>query len=353
MKTPDKKSRKSGANASAGKAGSTEKKANFDKAFIDRLDELIRQAGGQSAMARKIGMSLGGLQGYLAGGQPTRPVLIKIADVTGVRLEWLMTGEGPKYSEFAELAHRAQFLIDRLGGPEAAAAKSQLRIEYLQRMVSGSALPDSTYLHGIKQLASAADVDVVWLRSGTGSAPDGFVPLPPQVSATRELWASGVAGPRTKRPSSDLGAGRAAPALSDEFVFVPRYDIEASAGPGALLDQEKVVDHLAFKEDFVRRTLRADPKKLVLITGIGDSMEPTIRSGDLLLVDTGVTHFLDDAIYVISIDGALYVKRIQRFFGGAVAVKSDNAAYVEQTLSPGEAEAVRVAGRVRWIGRLI
>ena len=47
------------------------------------------------------------------------------------------------------------------------------------------------------------------------------------------------------------------------------------------------------------------------------------------------------------------MKRVQRFFGGAVVVKSDNAAYVEQTLSRTEATQVFVAGRVRWIARMI
>ena len=141
--------------------------------------------------------------------------------------------------------------------------------------------------------------------------------------------------------------------LDDGFVLVPRYDIEASVGPGTFASEERVVDHLAFKADFIRRVLHADPRHLVLISAVGDSMEPGIRSGDLLLVDTGCAQFLDDAIYVVALGGILMVKRVQRFFTGAVTVKSDNPSYVEQTLSPDEVEEVHVAGRVRWIGRLI
>lgn len=137
------------------------------------------------------------------------------------------------------------------------------------------------------------------------------------------------------------------------FVMIPRYDVQASAGPGMFADQEQVIDYMAFQRGWVRRVLRANPDDLVLISAEGDSMEPAVRSGDLLLVDTAVTAFRDDAIYVVVLAGKLLVKRVQSFFDGAVTIKSDNAAYVEQTIASEEVDQIQVAGRVRWIGRLI
>ena len=134
---------------------------------------------------------------------------------------------------------------------------------------------------------------------------------------------------------------------------MPRYDVEASAGPGAFAETEDVVDFMAFREDWVRRTLRVDPASLVLITAVGDSMEPAIRAGDLLLVDRSVDRILDDAIYVLAIAGRLIVKRVQQFLNGAVTIKSDSDSYVDETIAPEEIDQIRVAGRVRWIGRLI
>jgi phage repressor protein C with HTH and peptisase S24 domain len=151
----------------------------------------------------------------------------------------------------------------------------------------------------------------------------------------------------------DHQSERALPQLGRDFVLVPRYDVEASAGAGALTVAENVVDYMAFQEGWVRRTLGLDPERLALISAKGDSMEPTIRAGDLLLIDTSVIEVEDDAIYILVMDGHLMVKRLQRFVGGVVAVKSDNAAYVEQTLNAADlASHARIAGRVRWIGRL-
>lgn len=51
--------------------------------------------------------------------------------------------------------------------------------------------------------------------------------------------------------------------------------------------------------------------------------------------------------------GELVAKRVQQLFSGAVTIKSDNDAYDDERLEPAEAEQLTVAGRVRWIGRII
>ncbi|MCB9979265.1 MAG: helix-turn-helix transcriptional regulator [Rhodospirillales bacterium] len=60
--------------------------------FAQRVRKLVDEAGGQTALARKTGMSPGAIQRYLRGGDPTRAVLIRMAQVCGVSLEWLVYG---------------------------------------------------------------------------------------------------------------------------------------------------------------------------------------------------------------------------------------------------------------------
>ncbi len=53
---------------------------------------MCEKAGGQNALARKLDMSLGAVQRYLHGGEPTRQVLMKMSETCGVSLDWLVYG---------------------------------------------------------------------------------------------------------------------------------------------------------------------------------------------------------------------------------------------------------------------
>lgn len=135
------------------------------------------------------------------------------------------------------------------------------------------------------------------------------------------------------------------------FLLVPRYDVAASMGKGAIIHNEQVVDHLAFREQWVRTELSANPKNLVLISAIGDSMEPTLRAGDLLLIDRSTAGVKQDAIYAFAINGELRVKRMQLKIDGSVMVKSDNPQYDAEFLTSEQIAALRIVGRVVWSGR--
>ncbi len=67
-----------------------------DDDFIARLRWLAERAGNASALVRQAGISPSGFQKYLGGAEPSRRVLIALAEAGGVTLEWLMTGRGPR-----------------------------------------------------------------------------------------------------------------------------------------------------------------------------------------------------------------------------------------------------------------
>ncbi|MFV0600947.1 MAG: S24 family peptidase [Brachymonas sp.] len=140
---------------------------------------------------------------------------------------------------------------------------------------------------------------------------------------------------------------------TDEFIHVPRYDVQASAGNGSLVHDESVVDHLAFKRDWVVRTLGLDPKRLALIDVAGDSMSPTINDGDLILLDTRPAQSRTEGIYVINLGGSLLVKRIRMRLSGVVDVVSDNERYGTETISGEQLTSLQIVGRVVWQGRRV
>ena len=150
--------------------------------------------------------------------------------------------------------------------------------------------------------------------------------------------------------SHDRGAGRsisvagAAP-LRREWLDIPRLDIAASAGPGALTSVEAPLGSMRFSARWLREQ-GFDAAMLSAIRVSGDSMEPLLRDGDEILVDC-TPRPLRDGIHVVRVDGTLLVKRVQTGIPGRVMLESENTAYRPVALAPAEVEVI---GRVVWKG---
>ena len=87
-----------------------------------------------------------------------------------------------------------------------------------------------------------------------------------------------------------------------------------------------------------------------MITVRGDSMAPTLRDGDEILVDEGdAATRLRDGVYVLRMDDALLVKRLAMGPSRrSMRVCSDNPAYLDwPDCDPADFDIV---GRVVWSG---
>jgi phage repressor protein C with HTH and peptisase S24 domain len=135
-----------------------------------------------------------------------------------------------------------------------------------------------------------------------------------------------------------------------DLVLIPTYNVNASAGDGVEVPgDEEVVGRFAMP----RRWLSAkglNQSTLVMVTARGDSMEPTVRDGDILLVDRNVARLSGDGIYLMERDNDLFCKRLQKGFDGGVTIMSDNTRYAPQHLGPELAASLNVIGLVVWIG---
>lgn len=173
-------------------------------------------------------------------------------------------------------------------------------------------------------LAKAGQVSVQWLATGQQA------PVPARLDDSK---------------SGDLGAR--------DFAFIPRLEVEASAGGGSLAANEDTDDVLAFRRDWLRRT-GVNPNSARVLRARGDSMEPTIRDGDILLVDASIDRVIDEGIYVVVLAGLVLVKRLEVKRDGTVILKSDNGArYGEERIPKDETADLAVVGRVMWFGRAI
>lgn len=134
----------------------------------------------------------------------------------------------------------------------------------------------------------------------------------------------------------------------DAYCYVPLYDVHASAGHGSLIDEEQVIDRLAFKKDWMKGEMGLNPQKCCLIHVTGDSMEPTLHKKDVVMLDCSHTIYREDGIYCLRLDGGLLVKRVQRINSSQVKIISDNAVYQPYIL---DLVDVQFIGLAVWIGK--
>lgn len=146
--------------------------------------------------------------------------------------------------------------------------------------------------------------------------------------------------------------GLEVPQPEPEFISIPRYGAELSAGGGAINTTEPVLDFIPFTADFLADRLgRDDVEGLVMVKAAGESMEPTITDGDLVMVDT-TDQKHRAGIFAFLLSGESYVKRLEWIDQG-VTIISDHPAYPARALSEDEAFVgdFELIGRVRWVGR--
>lgn len=140
------------------------------------------------------------------------------------------------------------------------------------------------------------------------------------------------------------------PPPAPTIKFLP---LKASAGGGAVVLQESRgidldMDALAAKVFRVRR------KHIRLMEIKGESMLPTLAHGDFVIIDTSQPMADDepanDKVYVISINGDLYVKRALWVDAETLEWRSDNGElqYAPIVLRRHELNDVQVIGRVIW-----
>lgn len=223
-------------------------------------------------------------------------------------------------------------------------------------------------MSNLAEIARAGDVTADWLATGEepksrtmlsriglardavvlfsqrrSTVPNQVLPTLMQEAAEYQLDVQGL--------EERHGAEYPPPSVVGDFVMVPRYDVSGSAGHGSLISSEQIVDYLAFKAEWVRNSLGVQRKNLVLISVKGDSMQPTLSDGDLILIDRSRGEIEDSGVYAIQLKEALMVKRVQRHLDGSLTVMSDNGKYAPEKLAAGDGAALVVVGRVVWVGR--
>lgn len=135
------------------------------------------------------------------------------------------------------------------------------------------------------------------------------------------------------------------------IVKIPYFkDTYASAGNGAI-NYDEVPIIMELDADFLRVFLQITTpfKNMHIINAKGDSMEPTIKDGELLYINPIANEggINSGSIYVINFDGDVLVKRVDKNpITKALTLISDNQKYKPIDIDKENLELCQVVGRV-------
>ncbi|MDO6682957.1 MULTISPECIES: S24 family peptidase [unclassified Oceanobacter] len=216
--------------------------------------------------------------------------------------------DNKKSMEFlTQLGQRISTMADLVGGKKKLADAAGISESQLYRCIKGAS---ATTVEPLVAMAKAANVSIEWAISGEGL----MQACPDQKTA------------RIDTPT---------PCHTGSLPLCDKHTTCAEFAPP---------NHWAKQRGLNDQSLR-------LITARGDSMEPTITNGSLVLIDTGNTSLEDGYLYALREDTFEVIRRIQRKPGQGIWLLTDNTHYTDILLAADDINPLGIIGRVVWIGR--
>lgn len=133
--------------------------------------------------------------------------------------------------------------------------------------------------------------------------------------------------------------------------FIPRIDSHLKNGTGSIKDRMQVIEHIPFTEDYLRKFARHTKLDgLIMLEMIGDNMEPTIKNGEMVMIDIHDTQ-VSGALMALSYENCAYVKRLHKLPGGIDIVSDNKTLYPSHHVKNTDFNQQGIIGRVCWIGK--
>lgn len=219
-----------------------------------------------------------------------------------------------------EVGDRIKAVILAVGGPIRAGEIAGVSNDTVANWRDGKAKPS---FFGLASIAVAAGRSVDWVLFGPPTA-DARVPAAAGFDEGDEV---------------------------SDFTLVPRVGVSASAGHGLVALAEEITERLAFKTDWLRE-MGLSPKYCGLLTCSGDSQDPVIKDGALMLVDLRPDQQVRSGnFYIVVLDGDVLVKLVNRRVDGTVELISHNPAYPKEVIDSQQLDKLTIPGRVVWAGQ--
>lgn len=249
--------------------------------------------------------------------------------------------------------------IDQWGAGARLAEIAKVTPKASSKWLNGESLPGPAKMSAV---ADALGVKIEWLQHGAGDEPS-FSKLPTvEISATEQPSQSAAAIVRNMLAQQGKGLTEDArrrllavaeaddgggaieidyyrPGAMGDEVWIAHYDVRAAMGGGQIPhDYPEIFQDVRVSPQHLRE-MGVEFKEhfhLKMVTGWGQSMAPTIKHRDPLLVDVSVREFSGDGIYMFSWEGHLYIKRLQWIGDDQIKMISDNERHTPQTIRADE-----------------
>lgn len=256
-------------------------------------------------------------------------------DIKQLRVRALrrLIGQDP-LKEFAEkhdldASYLSQILNGHRGMGEKAAAKMAAKIGVAESILVSPAFAledesaDADSLtgpaSGSEVKASAAGL-VLDMLKGKNLRPD-------QLSRIEQAVSDTIEDKPAAQPDNVITADFSRRPIVGDEIRIAHYDVQGAMGGGKVVhDFPEMFRDVTVSQQHLRElgVTYKDPAHLKLITGAGQSMEPTIKDKDPLIADASIREFVGDGIYALSWHGHFYIKRLQVADADHFEMISDN-----------------------------
>ena len=129
-------------------------------------------------------------------------------------------------------------------------------------------------------------------------------------------------------------------------VEIEYININPSCGHGTIVLDDADIIPVRIGKELIQDVWKANPKDLKLFKASGDSMQPIIEDGDILLVNTARTDFQNGGIFLLTIENDWFIKRLRLRVDGILEIISENERYLKEVVPRNATLEIKIYGRV-------
>ncbi|MBF0545988.1 MAG: LexA family transcriptional regulator [Candidatus Riflebacteria bacterium] len=226
--------------------------------------------------------------------------------------------DSKKPSQFAlGLGSRLSKLAEKVGGKASLAKKAKTSLTNIYRYISGKRLIPAELLANI---ARVCNVSMDWLAYGEDDC-----------QSTINQMDNFLVQEEKKEYSTK------------------KHLFHLSRIKSCFLSFSEVIAKLGLSRSELMSQFKGKVGDFFFVQVSDEGMDPTLKCGDIVLIDSRTNEIIFDGLYFIAIGEVPLLKRIQRLPSNVIEVISDNKNYRAYTLNLGqEPEKISIIGQVVW-----